>query len=213
MKKVLLATVAAAGILALPALAIAQHMGDSHGAPLTRSDLQKQITEHFSMMDANKDGAVTRAEFDAHHEAMRKQWAGKQAERQNERFAVMDTDKSGQISKAEFDAYNAGRGERWNEMRKGPPEGGKPMHGDRDGGRHMGMMMDGMGGDMFAMLDANKDGKVTLAELSARRLAMFDKMDANKDGTVTPEERRAAWGKMRAEKRAAPERPAAPTNK
>lgn len=206
MKKFLMLAVAA-GALAVPALAGAVMMhGDGPKGPVTRAELQKKIADKFAAIDTNKDGGITKAEFDAHHEAMKKEWAEKRAKRQDERFAMMDTDKNGQISKAEYDAHNAARAEKREEWHKDRGDG-------RDGGHrgHHGMMMGGrMGGDHFARMDANTDGKVTLAEMSAKPLTMFDKADANKDGTVTPEERKAAWGKMREEwKEKAAAKPAA----
>ena len=44
----------------------------------------------------------------------------------------------------------------------------------------------------FAMMDANKDGKVSAAEHAAGAKAMFEKMDADKDGKVTEAEMTAA---------------------
>jgi Ca2+-binding EF-hand superfamily protein len=44
----------------------------------------------------------------------------------------------------------------------------------------------------FAIMDADKDGKVSAAEHAAGARAMFEKMDANKDGKVTADEMAAA---------------------
>ena len=52
--------------------------------------------------------------------------------------------------------------------------------GDGGSGRHGGMMM---------MADANKDGKISKAELTAALDARFVKMDANRDGKLTKEDR------------------------
>ena len=41
----------------------------------------------------------------------------------------------------------------------------------------------------FDRADKNKDGKITLDEYSAPRLATFDKLDANHDSTLSPAER------------------------
>jgi Ca2+-binding EF-hand superfamily protein len=44
----------------------------------------------------------------------------------------------------------------------------------------------------FAMMDADKDGKVSAAEHAAGAKAMFEKMDSDKDGKVTAAEMTAA---------------------
>ena len=61
-----------------------------------------------------------------------------------------------------------------------------------------GMGMGGMGGpgegrgallmEMFDAIDADKDGKVTYAEMEAHRKAEFDAADANKDGALSADE-------------------------
>lgn len=177
-------------LLAAPALAL-RH-GDMHGpdakGPVTRTEVMTKVQERFAKVDTNKDGAITRAEFDAHRAAMKTEWEAKRAERRAEHFATLDTDKSGQLSKDEFSARRPDRAER------GHHRGHRGMHHGR-----MGMGMGKMGGDWFDRLDANKDGRVVFAEAQAIPLRMFDKADANKDGTVTPEERKAAWDKARAE--------------
>ncbi|HVY02472.1 MAG TPA: EF-hand domain-containing protein [Caulobacterales bacterium] len=44
------------------------------------------------------------------------------------------------------------------------------------------------GGGMIMAADANKDGKVTLAEMKAAREARFDTLDKNKDGFLVGDE-------------------------
>lgn len=46
--------------------------------------------------------------------------------------------------------------------------------------------------EMFAHMDANKDGKLDAADLAAHQAAMFDKLDGNKDGSVSRDEFAAA---------------------
>ena len=189
MKKLIIGASVAA-LMAVPALA--WQMGEHHGpkGPTTRAEVQAKVQERFAKADTNKDGAITQAEFDTHRTAMKAEWQAKRAEHRAQMFAKLDSDKNGQLSKAEFSAPRPDRGE------------GKGGHRGHMGGHHRmgGMMgMGKMGGDWFARIDADKDGKVTLAEASAHALARFDKADANKDGTLTPEERKAAWEAMRAE--------------
>lgn len=191
-----------AAIVTIPAIAIAQADKPEHRWPETRAEVQAQVAERFGKMDANKDGAVTRAEFDAVRAKMKAERDARRTERREEMFAKLDADKSGQLSKAEF----AARPDRPEGMGKPGDDRGPGMRGHgHHGGKHrghggMGMGMGGPGGgDWFDRLDVNKDGKVTLAEATAKPLALFDKADANKDGKVTPEERKAAFETMRAE--------------
>jgi Ca2+-binding EF-hand superfamily protein len=44
----------------------------------------------------------------------------------------------------------------------------------------------------FAMMDTNKDGRISAAEHAAGARSMFEKMDSNKDGKVTAAEMTAA---------------------
>ncbi len=210
MKKfIIAASLAATTAIAVPVLALPGG-AERGGQTMTRAQVQAKVQERFTAMDTNRDGAVTKAEYDANRAKMQADREAKRTERRGEMFAKLDANKDGQISKAEFTARPE-RGDRRGgpDGKRGGPDGpgGKHMrgHGGPGGGHGMGGW-GGWGGPkgderaaaFFASMDANKDGKVTLAEASATPLAMFDKADANKDGTVTPEERRAAWTAMRA---------------
>ncbi|TVV76156.1 EF-hand domain-containing protein [Sphingomonas solaris] len=187
---------ATAATFSVPAMAVEQ---GKPGGTLTRAEVQAKVQARFAAVDANRDGTVTRAEFDAHATKMKAERAAKRGERRSERFASLDTNKDGQVSREEFTAADAKRGA--DGKGHGKHRGGHGGHRMGKGGWG-GHGMAGWGGrggeDMFAAMDANKDGRVTLAEASARPLAMFDAADANKDGTVTPEERRAARATARA---------------
>ena len=172
------------------------------GPPRTRVELQAKIAEHFKKADANSDGVVTRAEADAARDAMKAKFAEHRTERLDEHFAMLDTDKDGKLSKEEF-ITGRHHGEDKDDA-KGDHEGhegheghdGMRMGHRGPGGRH-GMAM-GMHGQWFERADANKDGKLTLAEAQAGPLAMFDMADTNKDGTISREEHEAARTMMRA---------------
>jgi hypothetical protein len=191
-------TLLIAGIAALTtAPLIAQGMmgHDGHGMmppePMTRADVQARVKTQFAEMDANKDGAVTKAET----EATRTEHMSKM---QSDMFAKMDADMNGSISRAEFDAHHQ---HMMSEGMAPPPMAGR-------GGmkrKHMGHGEGGQGrmeDRMFGMADANKDGQVTEAEATQAALARFDKVDTNKDGTISDLERTAARAAMRAEWRA-----------
>lgn len=181
--------IAAASMVAMTGAAYA-HNHDDAGKPVTRAEVQAKVKAHFDKMDANKDGVVTSAEFEAARTQMREEWKAKAAERRGERFASMDANKDGQLSRAEFDAGHQPRGERAGGDRKDGKDG-------KHRWAHRGGKRGSMGEGWFARVDADKDGKVTLAEASAKALERFDRADANRDGTVTPEEHKAAREKMR----------------
>lgn len=60
---------------------------------------------------------------------------------------------------------------------------------------------------MFARMDANKDGKLDAADGEARRNARFDRMDTNKDGQISREEFAANHRPARPEGAATGQRP------
>ena len=51
------------------------------------------------------------------------------------------------------------------------------------------------------MADANKDGRVSLAEAQTAALAHFDRADLNHDGKITPDERQQMRQQRRMEHR------------
>ncbi len=199
--KILLA--ASCGIaIAIPALA-AMGGHDMHArmtGPMTKAAIETMVKTHFAKVDANGDGYIVKAEAEGARDKM-------VAERRDEHFKAMDANSDGSISRAEFDAQH-GAGHR-ESIAMGEPnpgaksedehKGGHMRHG---GGHRPGMAMMMHGGRMFERADADKDGRVSLAEALARPMEHFDKVDANKDGTISPEERKAAHEKMRAEWRA-----------
>lgn len=79
------------------------------------------------------------------------------------------------------------------------PHGGGMMGRDMMGGGMMGrgMMGGGMTGPplmmrmIFALMDADGDGTISLQEFQAAHERIFKAMDTNKDGKLTPEEMHA----------------------
>ena len=182
--KLLLAAACGAAIT-LPVLAVAAHeMQGPMAGPMTRSALEAKIKEHFAKVDTNGDGFIDKTEAEAARTKM-------MAEMEDRHFKDMDTNGDGSISRAEFDAFHR------KPMAMGGEREGGPM-GHRMGmGMGMGMMDEGA---MFERADANKDGRVSLAEALALPLARFDKADTNKDGTLSPQERMAAHEMMRGDR-------------
>ena len=85
----------------------------------------------------------------------------------------------------------------------GHEDAGTMGHGSMMGGGMMGHMMGRgmMGGGamgppfmfrmMFALIDADGDGTISLQEFQAAHERIFKAMDSNKDGKLTPEEMQA----------------------
>jgi Ca2+-binding EF-hand superfamily protein len=194
MKKLMIGASLAA-LLALPVLAADQAPTRPERAPTTRADMLAQTAKRFAALDANKDGVVTQAEVDQAHAAMQARRAEQRKQRMDERFTRLDTNKDGQLSKAEYDAAFT---RPTDGARTADAKGRPPMR------FHRGRFAKGTaaGGGLIARLDANKDGKVTLAEFQAGPIAMFDRIDTNKDGTITAAERQAAWQAARGARKA-----------
>lgn len=179
--------IAAVPVMAQNAPPLGYDRADRHMAPppLTRAEVEQQVTAHFAALDLNHDGVVTRGEIVDAREAMRV--AMMKADR-DALFARLDTNKDGMLSRDEFGAPPPGGPD-------GPGRGGP--HGMRRGPEPMGaraMLM--MGPHWFDRVDTDHDGKITLAEAKAAALAAFDRVDTNHDGTVSAEERRAVMRAM-----------------
>lgn len=211
MKTLMLAGAAAAVLIAIPALA---QYPASNGPmalgemaqPMTRAAVQAKVQAGFARADADRDGFVTQDEVQARGEANRSERQARRVSRKAEIFARLDANRDGSISRAEFDAPRAAMGGASTERRAERRGAGMERHAERmerrsaARGQRGGAMMGRIGGRGFAMLDADKDGRVSMAEASSRALAMFDRIDANRDGTVTMEERAAARGMMRGQR-------------
>jgi len=192
--------------------------------PMTRAEVKAKVDAHFAKLDTNRDGYLTPDEIAAGHgmrgqgmamHRMRPDGAmgerpmaeGQMAERpmregpmadgpgrdgRAEVFAHLDSNHDGVITRDEF--MKAGPGDARVERRVFVMRDGDGPGRDGPG---MGMRGGAMRGHMIERMDANHDGRVSLAEAEARALEAFDRADANHDGVVTPEERAAAHGAMR----------------
>jgi Ca2+-binding EF-hand superfamily protein len=136
----------------------------------------------FARLDLNHDGKITAAEAEAarsqHAKAKGGQPAKAQAAAFKGLFARADTNHDGVITSAEFDTM------------------GQQIKARME---KAGAARDGMATRMFTMADANKDGRVSLAEMQQSALARFDRMDLNHDGKITPDERKAARQQRKAQ--------------
>lgn len=159
--------------------------------PETRDGVVAMVREHFTQMDTNRDGYLTRDEMRGMHSerrAKRMAMRGKTARTPGAgAFERLDTNRDNMISREEFDSMRTMR---------------QAHRGERAGkrGQHMAMRGHGM---MMRRADADKDGRVTLAEAQAAAMRHFDMVDVNRDGRITTEERQQ-MRQHRMQQRAAP---------
>ena len=213
MTKYLLGAAAAAAVVDIsPAIAQTGQPAPNvliHHAPAakahTRADVGNHVRTMFERLDTNRDGYVTKAEAQAARanrgdriaKRMERRGAagahGKRLANRDGMFDRLDTNRDGNISRSEF-ASAPTRHERRVVIRNGEQ---RPAHARI---MRMGMGM-GLGGRMFDMADANRDGRVTLQEATSAAYRHFDTADANRDGQITREERIQIRQRIRAERR------------
>jgi Ca2+-binding EF-hand superfamily protein len=213
MTKVLLGGAALAALIAIaPANAQsgqpapgAQAPHGQHGAGHSRAQLGVHVAAMFERLDTNRDGVVTREESQAAklyrgarksgREARANRSPDPRADHRAAMFDRLDANRDGSISRAEFTAAPTLR-----EHRQAARSGGKGERRMERGRMARGAGGVGLGGHMFDMADANRDGRVTMAEATAAAFRHFDMADANRDGQVTRDERMQMRQRMRAER-------------
>ncbi len=216
MSKCLLGAAAAAVAVALSP-AIAQTAAPAphaqiHHAPMrahTRAEVGAHVQKMFQRLDSNRDGFITKAEIEARkgdRRAKRAERHGATGDRTAHRAAMfdkLDSNRDGSISRDEF-ARAPNREQRRVVIRDHQGQERNlqvPGHGGAHAMRGMRGMHMGLGGRMFDMADANRDGRVTLQEATAAAYRHFDMADVNRDGQITRDERIQMHQRMRTERR------------
>lgn len=198
MKKILLVsglTLAAttAGAQLAPTAPVAPR-GD---AIQSRSEVVERTRAMFARVDTDRDGFITQAEGQAVRAQMRTRMQAKRGAGSGDTagraqmFDRLDTNRDNMISRDEWARVEAQRGERRADGQRGM------MRGQR-------MAMRGrMGGAMLRAADADRDGRISLAEAEAAALQRFDRVDSNRDGRVTRDERQQARQQWQSQRPAA----------
>ena len=216
MKKILFAGVAVAAVVGMaPALAQtapakpAATAKPAAAKPLTRADAAQKAQQHFTRLDTNKDGFLTKAEADAAAHATHERVEQRLDKRGDSMFARLDANKDGKVTRTEAETVFAARKGAGKSAKAAPTwdKFASRLDANKDGAisnaefdavhsKRADRVADrrssrGLAGQAFATADTNKDGRVSLAEATATATAQFDKADANKDGTLTRDELRA----------------------
>ncbi len=158
-------TLAMIGV-ATPTLAFAQAAAPAAPAvpqAVSRVDVTAKIDADYAMLDADRNGKVTRAEIDKRITTDNAAELAALSRQRDESFRKLDANNNGQVTRAEFDATVT--------LPTVPAPNSAPV---------------------LARFDTNKDGSITAAEFRAPTLAGFDRVDANRDGSVTLAEQQAA---------------------
>jgi Ca2+-binding EF-hand superfamily protein len=149
--------------------------------PITRAVFLKHVEDRFARLDVNHDGYIDRGEAGAPAGMP----AGPRGPRgrgdPNASFDRMDANHDGSITRAEYLAYRS-RGPRG---ARSAAAAGAP----RPRRASLGW---GFTGRWFDRVDADHDGRISLAEAQRAATALFDRLDTNHDGVLSSEERIAA---------------------
>ncbi len=177
------------------------------GQTMSRADIQARIQAQFARRDTDRDGFLTAEEMGGRKVVRQERRMANRAARgeraivnegrardPNIAFDRIDLNRDGSLSRDEFARAREVRIEK----RVMIGEGARSVAGSSDRSGRAGRGGGGMGQRMLKRADADRDGKVTLAEATAGALRRFDRIDGNRDGRVTPEERAAVRAQRRA---------------
>lgn len=185
MKKMVLSGLALAALAAVPV--VAQSSGDASGrhrtaGQISRAVFLKHVEDRFARLDANRDGSVDRSEAGAPPELAAAPRGPRGRGDPNASFDRMDANRDGAISRSEYLAYRA-RGPRGRGSAAGPDGAARPRRASLGWG---------FTGRWFDRVDADRDGRISLAEAQRAATSLFDRLDTNHDGSLSPDERAAA---------------------
>jgi Ca2+-binding EF-hand superfamily protein len=149
---------------------------------VTKTELQKALSDRYKNEDANKDGKLTTDEY-------------LQARQKN--FDAADTSKDGVVVVEEWAIYWCGKAGDAAKVKE-------PVKMDRQASRSQRMETNKDGkiqlnecivfwAGRFIDLDENKDGKLSRDEYIGRMKTMAKMMDLDGDGIITVEEYRISW--------------------
>lgn len=183
----------AGALLATTGVAIAQpaERGRGAGAEITREQAIARASERFARLDTNRDGSLTRAEMRAGRQQMRTQ----RQERRQERLARMPEERRARLAqrmeaRSELREQRLEqRAERRARIQAMSPEQRAQHRAERQTRR----------GDRRGQFAGG--ATVSLEQFRARALHRFERLDANRDGRVTVAERREVRKQLRQERR------------
>ncbi len=138
---------------------------------ISKEEMAARQDALFTEIDANKDGNITRGELLDYRVAKREEFA-----KNNPRPEMTEEGKN-RPERAERKDHDGPRHERADRDHDGPRGEFRKARFERHGG--MG------GGRFFRMIDEDRDNKITKAEASAASDKLFARMDTNKDGVIS----------------------------
>ncbi|MGP4692685.1 EF-hand domain-containing protein [Agrobacterium cavarae] len=139
----------------------------------------------LKVADTNKDGKITKEEFNARQEAL---------------FTEIDADKDGSITPKEMRDYRRAKMEAWREANPRPEKAAaeadqkKAESDKKDGEREKrreareerkGKDRKGKTGGMFASADTDGNGQLSKPEFMAAGEKIFTRLDRNNDGVIS----------------------------